>query len=544
KNFNRKTFLNRDAQQVRKDILAAKKFTSTYLFDFDAPNEELLAYCQKIWAGIDLSSHFCILCNLIPPSDELVAFASQTFKYVYWDFDIACLSERHRKELFAKKLVKPQPTDAEIFAFFAECEKYPNTEVRVSLIAGLPFFTAEDIEESERVLSYLLKNYTCLTELHCGRLHAQPGAPILQDTGIYQMHSDAVTYFDFLEYSKKNFHKNSSYPGVEYFEYPYIYYNDTQLNSKINQHYWEMNRLMRQHKENKGKTFVKPTSEIEKQLADIWKKFLTVGRIGTRDNFFDLGGNSFLLMQVNAEIEKLYPGCLSITDFFAYPTITRLAGLIQKKQSGDTRTWIELKTLSLPGDYFHRDRDQRAGDPPGELKFELAGDIFKSMDMISRRQGVEISYILLAGYVYLFARISGKPLVACQGMCREKGGIIPFEVDLSTVTDFPAFFQALKQLHEVNATGSYDVEKLGLIKLKKPGNEAAPFFYRKELLGSASELTRIFDIVLEVEAQQDTRICLVCRFNKRLSEEKMEAFVHQYVSLNHFIIDKCLENVD
>jgi amino acid adenylation domain-containing protein len=254
KAFNRDKLYRRGIEEVRKDILAAKPFTSTFFFDFDIPDKNLLEYCKQTWAGIDLSSHFCILGNLVPPSAGLVEFVNHTFKYVYWNLDMASLSERHRQELSAKNLVKPQPFDKEIIGFFNECQKYPNAEIRINLIAGLPLFTSEDIQKSEEMLDYLMRTYPCLSELHWARLHAQPGAPIIENAHHYHMHSYAVTYTDFLEYSRKNFRTDTPYPGVEYFDYPYIYYNDDTLNSKISKHYQDMNLKIEEYKETRQKS--------------------------------------------------------------------------------------------------------------------------------------------------------------------------------------------------------------------------------------------------------------------------------------------------
>jgi amino acid adenylation domain-containing protein len=251
KAYNRTGLYRRHPREVRKDIQEAKGFTSTFFFDFDFPNQQLITYCKEIWEGIDLSSHFCVLGNLIPPSPELIRYVSEIFKYVYWNLDMASLSERHRMELYKKGKVKYQPTDQEIQEFFQECEQYDNVEVRINLIAGLPCFTEEDIRESEELLDSLLENYTRLSELHWARLHAQPGAPIIEKAGHYKMVSHANTYEDFLKFSRENFEKNDLYPGLEHYHYPYIYYQDDNLNSIITKHYIEINKKIQRYTQDK-----------------------------------------------------------------------------------------------------------------------------------------------------------------------------------------------------------------------------------------------------------------------------------------------------
>ncbi|HEX3044567.1 MAG TPA: amino acid adenylation domain-containing protein, partial [Bacillota bacterium] len=67
--------------------------------------------------------------------------------------------------------------------------------------------------------------------------------------------------------------------------------------------------------------YVAPENETEERLAEIWQKVLGVERVGTEDNFFEIGGNSILLIQMHTQIEKQFPGQVTITDLFAYPTV-------------------------------------------------------------------------------------------------------------------------------------------------------------------------------------------------------------------------------
>jgi amino acid adenylation domain-containing protein len=251
KTFGRPKVHNRDVEEVRRDLMEVKKYASTIMYDFEDTNERLLEYCRRMWEGIDLKSLFLIYVNIYPPSAEIVALATRTFKYVYWDLDMASLSEKHRRYLASLKLTKPQPLDQEIVAFFDECEKYDNTEIRINLINGLPYLTVEDIETGEKVLKHLMINYTTLSNLHWARLHAQPGAPVVENPESYEMHTYAREFEDFLKFSQKNFENHSLHPGVETFDYPYIYFNDEELNSRTSKNYLDMNAWIKEHAEGK-----------------------------------------------------------------------------------------------------------------------------------------------------------------------------------------------------------------------------------------------------------------------------------------------------
>jgi acyl carrier protein len=71
--------------------------------------------------------------------------------------------------------------------------------------------------------------------------------------------------------------------------------------------------------------YVAPQTDLEKMLATVWRQILGFERIGIDDNFFRLGGDSLLAMQVISRVcvmfrMELPPKCL-----FEAPTINKLA---------------------------------------------------------------------------------------------------------------------------------------------------------------------------------------------------------------------------
>ena len=71
--------------------------------------------------------------------------------------------------------------------------------------------------------------------------------------------------------------------------------------------------------------YQEPRNEIEKALAEIWQTLLGVERVGIQDNFFDLGGNSLLLIKANREILERLRLEVSIVEMFYHPTIQSMA---------------------------------------------------------------------------------------------------------------------------------------------------------------------------------------------------------------------------
>jgi amino acid adenylation domain-containing protein len=75
-----------------------------------------------------------------------------------------------------------------------------------------------------------------------------------------------------------------------------------------------------------------PQSEVEKSIARVWKQVLQLERVGVHDNFFDLGGHSLLVIQVNNKLKEILKRDLSVVEIFQNPTIKSLAEHLVKKQ--------------------------------------------------------------------------------------------------------------------------------------------------------------------------------------------------------------------
>lgn len=71
--------------------------------------------------------------------------------------------------------------------------------------------------------------------------------------------------------------------------------------------------------------YVAPRSELERLIADVWREALEVERVGVRDNFFNLGGHSLLLIRVNNRLRETLRMELPVVELFKYPTVSALA---------------------------------------------------------------------------------------------------------------------------------------------------------------------------------------------------------------------------
>jgi acyl transferase domain-containing protein/acyl carrier protein len=90
--------------------------------------------------------------------------------------------------------------------------------------------------------------------------------------------------------------------------------------------------------------YVAPASEIERITAQIWERLFGIERIGTQDDFFQLGGNSLLAIQLMSQLRKAFAVELPLSKLFETPTIAGLAVSIADSQARQ-RELAEIERL-------------------------------------------------------------------------------------------------------------------------------------------------------------------------------------------------------
>ncbi|MFL6694242.1 MAG: MupA/Atu3671 family FMN-dependent luciferase-like monooxygenase [Ramlibacter sp.] len=73
------------------------------------------------------------------------------------------------------------------------------------------------------------------------------------------------------------------------------------------------------------RTAAAPENALETTIAGIWQEVLGLETVGATENFFDLGGHSLLVVQVQRRLHEATGQEVAITDMFRLPTIRGLA---------------------------------------------------------------------------------------------------------------------------------------------------------------------------------------------------------------------------
>ncbi|HTG72801.1 MAG TPA: thioesterase domain-containing protein, partial [Terriglobia bacterium] len=98
--------------------------------------------------------------------------------------------------------------------------------------------------------------------------------------------------------------------------------------------------------------FVAPSNLVEKQIAKIWSGLLMIDTVGVRDDFFELGGNSILAVQLMVAISKTFGKQLLPAAIFQAPTIEQISLLLQQKGDSSLPSIIPLRPAGSKTPFF------------------------------------------------------------------------------------------------------------------------------------------------------------------------------------------------
>jgi hypothetical protein len=83
--------------------------------------------------------------------------------------------------------------------------------------------------------------------------------------------------------------------------------------------------------------FAESRISVEKQLLGIWERLFNVGPIHTRQNFFELGGDTLLAAGMICKVEEITGKRLSVYSVLNAPTIEQLANVIYNEATDQSR---------------------------------------------------------------------------------------------------------------------------------------------------------------------------------------------------------------
>ena len=96
------------------------------------------------------------------------------------------------------------------------------------------------------------------------------------------------------------------------------------------------------------KSAVGPRNPVEQKLVQIWEEILGIQPIGVEDNFFAIGGHSFLAVQLIAKVTEAFGQKFSLADLLQQPTLAAMATAIAPSARHSTTAGQATADQPLP----------------------------------------------------------------------------------------------------------------------------------------------------------------------------------------------------
>ena len=71
--------------------------------------------------------------------------------------------------------------------------------------------------------------------------------------------------------------------------------------------------------------YVAPQDDLQRAVAEVWRELLRVDEVGIHDNFFEVGGNSLLLVEAHGKLRRAVGREVTLVELMRHPTVASLA---------------------------------------------------------------------------------------------------------------------------------------------------------------------------------------------------------------------------
>ncbi|SDG01030.1 surfactin family lipopeptide synthetase A [Fontibacillus panacisegetis] len=286
-----------------------------------------------------------------------------------------------------------------------------------------------------------------------------------------------------------------------------------------------------------AETYAAPAGEIEEKLAAIWQEVLGVERVGVNDNFFDVGGNSLLLLRVQHELEHLASGAVKITDLFAYPTVAKLAAFINEQQTGMDRPWA-VQAAALPSSFFAvPGQSQQSAVLEGQLDSATSHRLYT----FAKSAQSDLYAVIAASFLFVLSKHAQAKEMAIQAAVSGQK-LVNVSQQLQGITDFADLLDGISQSLRLSGNAFiYTADEMRQRGLSKEENKVYPLVRMKNDWPIGSRELQLFDMVLSLQPEAWC-IELSLDYNgRRMRSEKMKALLSDLMKFLVYLSEQIVQ---
>lgn len=261
-------------------------------------------------------------------------------------------------------------------------------------------------------------------------------------------------------------------------------------------------------------------------LLRIWKLILGERPIGIHDSFFQVGGNSFSIVLLHAELDKQFPNAISITDLFAYPTISLLKEHLRSKTSLATKN---MGMLVLPQEWFD------ASGVEGQVAVTLDEHLVAHLSTLGAMHSLSLSDTLFSLCILYLHKCSSRPSVPIWVQV-EADQVVLKVIDFATKSNIADIFADLS-ITETNQSDAMKIKSLPPL-VNVDGEVRVAYGYGRGL--DRRRISKCMDLYFVAE-EKDAQVRVTVGHSKRLSVTVVKQHLNQLVKLMHYVASEVVQ---
>ncbi|GFN33009.1 non-ribosomal peptide synthetase [Paenibacillus xylaniclasticus] len=291
-------------------------------------------------------------------------------------------------------------------------------------------------------------------------------------------------------------------------------------------------------------------SNTEKAIIAIWREVLKLDDIGPDDHFFDIGGNSLLLMTLQSKLERTFSAGITVTDLFSMPTVGKQAAWLDSR-----RKRMEVFAIDgyqrMPEECFRGHAgasDIYAAEDP--ITMHVPSSIARALYRLASEYSVERIDIMAAMWGYWFAEAIASRTSVFHITVNGGHEALPIRIDLDTAHNFPGLFAHIAKARKAAAaepdsavrTTSTDtaviipLQRIGRFTPERDAFETMSLVCRSEELlhHDRTELIGLYDwiLIIDERTSHSDELDLMLLYRKgRYQPETPEWLIQSYFDL-------------
>lgn len=242
----------------------------------------------------------------------------------------------------------------------------------------------------------------------------------------------------------------------------------------------------------------------EETVAEIWKQILGNVQFSIEDSFFDVGGNSLLLIKMKEKITEKYPDSFEISDLFSYITIRAIAQRLMELES----IGQEIFPSKLPNRFYYIGN---LNSGARKLQFSIEQGVFRKLEKFTDENKILEDTLLLFAFIYLLKLINEQDEVCIQTL-NSSNQLINLKY---VFTEDSKIEQVLEDLSEMkkqrniiifDSQVSFRREHLYILFAKNKGNINSVFYDNYDLVFAYKKTENRYSFVVTVSEKMDVEI--------------------------------------